>query len=349
MIRFHSRTMEKSLDYENLKLWITENYFQNKNVIISGGCGFIGSWLCSTINNLGGNIFCIDNLSTGILINLDELKKLPNFKFIKKDIQNLTFNDLPKEADFVFHFASRASPEDYRLYPIDTLESNSVGTKKMLEYSLKNKSLFVFASTSEVYGNPSVVPTPESNYGYVNTMGERSCYDEGKRYAEALIHGYQQTHNLDVRVIRIFNTYGPGLRPDGNYGRALPRFIFQCLKNEPITIFGDGSQTRSFNYITDTLTGIFGIMATKFFEGKPVNVGNSNEITILELAKTIKKITKSNSKITFLPPAKDDPKRRCADTTLLEEIGWKSKISLEEGLEKTIEWIKKNYARNLLR
>jgi len=229
------------------------------------------------------------------------------------------------------------------LYPVDTLESNSIGTKLMLEYSLKNQSLFVFASTSEIYGNPSIVPTPESYYGYVNTMGERSCYDEGKRYAEALIHAYHQTHALNVRVIRIFNTYGPGLRPDGAYGRALPRFILQCLKKEPITIFGDGSQTRSFNYVSDTITGIMGALITDSFNGIPVNVGNNNEITILELAKIIKKITKSESEITFLPPASDDPKRRCPNTSRIEKIGWKPLVSLEEGLEKTIEWIRTNY------
>jgi len=335
--------MSNFVDQENLVPWLKKNYFENKNVIITGGCGFIGSWLCSTVSNMGGNVYCVDNLSTGITINLEELKKLKNFYFIRKDVQNLTSSDLPRNPDIVFHFASRASPEDYRLFPIDTLESNSVGTKNLLEYSLKNKSLFVFASTSEVYGNPSEVPTPETYFGYVNTMGERSCYDEGKRYAEALIHAYRQVHGLDVRVIRIFNTYGPGLRPDGSYGRALPRFILQSLKNQPITIFGNGKQTRSFNYITDTLIGIFGIMATKTFNGIPVNVGNCNEITILELAKTIKKITKSNSEITFLPPAQDDPKRRRPDTKRLEEIGWKPKVSLEAGLEKTIEWIRKNY------
>jgi len=262
----------------------------------------------------------------------------------EKNILELLFNDLPENVDYVFHFASRASPEDYRLYPIDTLESNSIGTKILLDYSLKNKACFIFASTSEIYGNPTIVPTPETYYGYVNTMGERSCYDEGKRYSEALIHAYNQIHNLDVRVIRIFNTYGPGLRPDGDYGRALPRFIFQCIKNKPITIFGDGNQTRSFNFITDTTRGIMAILATSSFNGIPVNVGNSNEITISQLAKTIKKITKSDSELTFLPPASDDPKRRCPDTNKLQKIGWSPKVSLEAGLIETIEWIQKNYS-----
>lgn len=335
--------MEIGLEFEYFKRWIPENYFQDKNIVITGGCGFLGSWLSSTICNMGGNVFCVDNLSTGITKNLDKLKEKKNFRFIEKDVQSLSNTDLPKNADIVFHCASRASPEDYRLYPIDTLESNSIGTKNMLEYSRKNESLFLFTSTSEIYGNPSVVPTPESYYGYVNTMGERSCYDEGKRYAESLIHAYNQTYGLDVRVCRIFNTYGPGLRPDGNYGRALPRFIFQCLGKKPITIFGNGSQTRSFNYITDTITGILAILSSKSFLGKPINVGNNNEISILNLAQTIKKLIKSESEIIFQSPASDDPQRRRPDTTKLQEIGWEPKISLDEGLKKTIEWIRKNY------
>ncbi len=331
------------VDKEILKKFLSENYFENKIVVITGGCGLIGSWLCSTIINLGGQIFCVDNLSTGITKNLEDLKQLENFSFIQKDVQNISTNELPKNADFVIHCASRASPEDYREFPIDTLECNSLGTKIMLDYSLKNQSMFLFTSTSEIYGNPTVFPTPETYYGYVNTMGERSCYDEGKRYGEALVHAYGQSYDLKTRVVRIFNTYGPGLRPDGNYGRALPRFIFQCLKNKPITIYGDGSQTRSFNYITDTISGILGIITKQEFNGKPVNVGNSNEITILELAKIIKEITKSSSEITFQPSTPDDPKRRKPDTKLLESIGWKPNVSLNAGLEKTIEWIRKNY------
>ena len=335
--------MKNLVELENLRPWISSDYFEGKNVIITGGCGFIGSWLCQTIIELGGKVFCIDNLSTGITKNLDELKKLKNFTFKEQDVQKLSLDELPKNADIVFHCASRASPEDYRLHPIDTLESNSLATKVMLEYSIKNKCTFFFTSTSEVYGNPSEIPTPESYYGYVNTMGQRSCYDEGKRYAESLIHAYQQTYHLDVRVARIFNTYGPGLRPDGNYGRALPRFIFRCLEKKPITIFGDGKQTRSFNYISDTIRGIFAILATPAFNGIPVNVGNDNEITILELANTIKQITQSKSEITFLPPASDDPQRRRPDTTKLRKVGCKPVISLNEGLTKTIEWVRENY------
>jgi len=337
------KKMNHSLNKENFAQWINEDYFENKHIVITGGCGFIGSWLSSTICHMGGNVFCIDNLSTGITKNLEQLKQMKNFEFLKQDVQTLSCDELPKKADIVLHCASRASPEDYRLYPIDTLESNSIGTKKLLEYSLKNHSLFLFTSSSEIYGDPKVVPTPESYYGSVNTMGERSCYDEGKRYGEALIHAFHKTYDLDVRVVRIFNTFGPGLRPDGAYGRALPKFIFQCLENKPITIFGDGNQTRSFNFITDTIAGIMGILSTKSFNGIPVNVGNDYEITILDLAKKIKKITKSNSEISFLPPASDDPLRRRPDTSCLRDIGWKPKVSLEDGLKETIEWIRNNY------
>ena len=321
---------------------LNDNYFKNKTVIVTGGTGFLGSWICKTVLNMGGKIICIDNFSTSSKKNFDELKDLKNFEFINKDVNQLDLSELPN-ADFVFHFASRAAPDNYKLHPIDTLETNSNGTKKMLDYSLQHNSIFIFASTSEIYGDPTIVPTPESYYGYVNTVGERSCYDEGKRYAESLIHAYTQEHDVDTRIIRIFNTYGPGIRPDGSYGRAVSRFILQCLKNEPITINGDGSQTRSFNYVTDTISGIFSILLNESFKGKPVNLGNNYEMTILELAKIIKKLTGSKSIVQHISETPDDPKRRCPDTTLLETTGWKQKISLEFGIDQTIEWIKNNH------
>lgn len=317
--------------------------FDNKTVIVTGGCGFLGSWICKIISSLKGKVICIDNLSTSSERNLHEVKRLPNFEFIEKDVKDLDVKELPT-TDYVFHFASRAAPDNYKLHPIDTLETNSYGTKKMLDYSLKNNASFVFASTSEIYGNPTVIPTPETYYGYVNTMGERSCYDEGKRYAESLIHAYTHEHKIDTRVIRIFNTYGPGIRPDGSYGRAVSRFILQCLKNEPITIYGDGSKTRSFSYVTDTMAGIFSILENSSFNGVPVNVGNGKEITILELAKLVKDLTNSKSDIVHLPDSPDDPKRRCPDTSLLQSAGWQPKVELKDGLEKTIEWIRSNYA-----
>jgi len=338
--------IKNSIKFETIKKWIPEDYFEGKSFVVTGGCGFLGSWISSTILNLGGKVYCIDNLSTGITRNLDELKKSNSFKFIKKDIQKISIDELPTEIDGVIHFASRASPDDYRLYQIDTLESNSFGTKNMLELARKKNCPMLFASTSEIYGNPSILPTPESYYGYVNTMSERSCYNEGKRFSESLIHAYRQTYDMDLKVVRIFNTYGPGLRPDGSYGRAITRFVFQSLKNEPITIFGDGKQTRSFNFVTDTVAGIFAVLNTPEFKGVPINVGNSNEITIFELAEFVKKVTGSNSEIKFLPPVNDDPLRRCADTTKLQKIGWSPKVSLDYGLAKTIDWIKKEYVNN---
>jgi len=315
--------------------------FTNKKVMISGGLGFLGLWICRSLSN-SSKIFCLDNLSTSSEKKITELNSLSNLEFIKRDVKKIVPNDLPS-VDYVFHFASRAAPDNYKLHPIDTLETNSVGTKKMIEYALHNNATFVFASTSEIYGNPTIVPTPERYYGYVNTMGERSCYDEGKRYAESLIHAYVQEYDVNTRILRIFNTYGPGIRPDGSYGRAVSRFILQCLKNEPITIYGDGSNTRSFNYITDTLSGIFSVLKEETFRGRPVNIGNNQEVTILELANLIKKLTKSQSEIKFLPKVPDDPNRRCPDTTLLKSTGWKQEIELEKGLEKTIEWIQKHY------
>ena len=334
--------MDGFLNVDKFTTYLEDNFFENKTILVTGGCGFLGSWICKTILNMRGKIICVDNLSTSSMNNLNSLKDLKNFEFINKDIKELDIEILPK-SDLIFHFASRAAPDNYKLHPIDTLETNSFGTKKMLEYSRKYNSTFVFSSTSEIYGNPTVIPTSETYYGYVNTIGERSCYDEGKRYAESLIHAYVQEYNVDTRILRIFNTYGPGIRPDGSYGRAVSRFILQCLKNEPITIYGDGSNTRSFNYITDTLSGIFSVLKEETFRGRPVNIGNNQEVTILELADLIKKLTKSQSEIKFLPETPDDPNRRCPDTTLLKSTGWKQEIELEKGLEKTIEWIQKHY------
>ncbi len=321
---------------------LTNNLFENKIVLVTGGCGFLGSWVCKSVLNSGGSIICIDNLATSSDKNLNTLKDFKNFKFLQKDVKELDIDTLPG-SDYVFHFASRAAPDNYKLHPIDTLETNSFGTKKMLEYSLKNSSTFVFSSTSEIYGNPTLIPTSETYYGYVNTIGERSCYDEGKRYAESLIHAYIQEFNIDTRILRIFNTYGPGIRPDGSYGRAVSRFILQCLKNDPITIYGDGSNTRSFSYVTDTISGIFSVLGEKSFKGRPVNIGNDKEVSILSLANLIIKLTNSSSKIKFLSEAPDDPSRRCPDTSLLQNTGWKQEIELEAGLTKTIEWIKKYY------
>jgi UDP-glucuronate decarboxylase len=241
--------------------------------------------------------------------------------------------------DFILHMAGHASPDEYQVHPIETLQTSAVGTEKMAELARKNDSTLLFASTSEVYGDAEIVPTPESYWGKVNPVGPRSCYDEGKRFAEALLMAYCKQYGLDVRVPRIFNSYGPRLREDGLYGRAMSRFILQALTNQPITVYGDGKQTRSFCYITDTVTALMLLTASSKAKGEVVNVGNTQEVSILELAKKVKEITKCKSEIEFHPLPKDDPKRRCPDTNKLERlVGWKPTVSFEEGLKGTVTW-----------
>ena len=235
--------------------------------------------------------------------------------------------------------AGHASPDEYQVHPIETLQTSAVGTKNMAELARKNDALLLFASTSEVYGDAEVVPTPESYWGKVNPVGPRSCYDEGKRFAEALLIAYGKQYGLDVRVPRIFNSYGPRLREDGLYGRAMSRFISQALADQPITVYGDGKQTRSFCYITDTVTALMLLTASPGARGEVINVGNTHEITILELAEKVKETTKSKSIIEFHLLPKDDPKRRCPNANKLEGlVGWKPNIRFEEGLKRTVRW-----------
>jgi UDP-glucuronate decarboxylase len=235
--------------------------------------------------------------------------------------------------------AAHASPEEYQVHPIETLRVSSFGSANVAELARKNDATVLFASTSEVYGDAEVVPTPESYWGKVNPVGPRSCYDEGKRFAEALFMAYHQQYGLDVKIPRIFNSYGPRLREDGLYGRVMSRFIMQALADKPITVYGDGKQTRSFCYVTDTVTGLMLLAVTNKANGEVVNVGNAQEVTILELAKKIKELTKSSSSLTFHPLPKDDPKRRCPDIGKLERlVGWKPEVRFEDGLKKTIAW-----------
>jgi UDP-glucuronate decarboxylase len=238
--------------------------------------------------------------------------------------------------------ASHASPEEYQTHPIETLRTSALGSSHMAELARKKDATMLFASTSEIYGDAEVVPTPETYWGNVNPIGPRSCYDEGKRFAEALFMAYHKQYGQDVRVARIFNSYGPRLREDGLYGRAVSRFIKQALANAPLTVYGDGKQTRSFCYISDTLTGLVLLTINERARGEVVNVGNPQEITILQLAKKIEKLTKSRSTLTFHPLPKDDPKRRCPDTRKIRKLlGWMPKMSLEQGLARTIEWFHK--------
>jgi UDP-glucuronate decarboxylase len=239
--------------------------------------------------------------------------------------------------------AGHASPDEYQAHPIETLKTSALGSFTMSELARKNDATLLFASTSEVYGDTEVIPTPESYWGKVNPIGPRSCYDEGKRFAEALLMAYSKQYGLDVRVPRIFNSFGPRLREDGLYGRAMSRFIMQALTNQPITVYGDGKQTRSFCYITDTVACLLLLIADSNVKGEVVNVGNTQEVTILELAQKIKAITKCKSPITFHLLPKDDPKRRCPDTTKIARlIGWNPNVCLEEGLKRTIAWFSKN-------
>jgi len=271
--------------------------------------------------------------------NIDHLVGKPRFKLMKADV--CTF-ETKEEFDYIFHMASHASPKEYQTYPIETLQTNSLGSTNIAELARKQDATILFASTSEIYGDPAIVPTPENYWGNVNPVGPRSCYFEGKRFAEALFTAYHNQYGLNVKIARIFNSFGPRLREDGLYGRAASRFIMQALTNKPITIYGDGTQTRSFCYITDTIEGLMLLTLDEKAKGEAVNVGNDREITILQLAKQIKKITQSKSRLTFHPLPEDDPKRRCPDTSKIEKLlGWKPKISLEQGLKRTIIWFHK--------
>jgi UDP-glucuronate decarboxylase len=323
-------------DLEKMKNHVKEDEFAGKNVLVTGGAGFIGSWLCDVLVNSGAEVTAVDDLSTGRMKNIDHLTKNPKFKLVKCDV--CAFQS-KKKLDFILHMAGHASPDEYQIHPIETLQTSAFGSANMAELARKNDATILFASTSEVYGDAEVVPTPESYWGKVNPIGPRSCYDEGKRFAEALLVAYHKQYGLDVKIPRIFNSYGPRLREDGLYGRAMSRFIMQALADDPITVYGDGKQTRSFCYVTDTITGLMLLTANEKAKGEAVNVGNAQEVTILELAKRIKEITRCKSPVTFHPLPKDDPKRRCPDTSKLQAlVGWKPQVRFEDGLRRTITW-----------
>ena len=308
----------------------------NRRIVVTGGAGFIGSHLCEFLLNKGDKVICIDNLATGNMENIKDFFYEKNFSFINYDITNYVY--ISGEVDWVLNLASLASPIFYQKYPIKTLKVGAIGTYRTLDLAKKKGAKYLFTSTSEVYGDPLVNPQPESYWGNVNSIGIRSCYDESKRYAEALIMAYHRKYNLDIRIARIFNTYGPKMRKDD--GRVVPTFIEQALNNKDLTVFGDGTQTRSFCYISDMINGLDALMAHSVKE--PVNLGNQNEITILELAKKIIDMINCKSDIVFKPLPKDDPKVRRPDITKAKELlDWSPKISLEEGLEKTIKLMKR--------
>ncbi len=304
-------------------------------LLVTGGAGFIGSHLCEYLLKEEHTVICMDNLVTGTIDNISHLITNPRFSFIKYDITEYIY--IKGKVDAILHFASPASPIDYIKLPIQTLKVGSLGTHKALGVAKEKKAKFMLASTSEVYGDPQVHPQPEKYYGNVNCVGPRGVYDEAKRFAEAITMAYHRYHKIDTRIIRIFNVYGPRMRQYD--GRAIPAFLTQALNNKPITVFGDGDQTRSFCYVDDMILGIYKLLITKIND--PINIGNPNEFTVLELAKKIIKLTNSKSPIVFKPLPVDDPKIRQPDITKAKkELKWTPKIDLEEGLNKTIAWFK---------
>ncbi len=304
--------------------------------VVTGGAGFLGSHLCARLLAEGHSVVAVDNLLTGSQENLRDLRKNPKFRFLKQDVTEEL--KIPGKVDFVLHFASAASPVDYAKFGIQTLKANALGTHKTLGLAKAKKARFFLASTSEVYGDPEVNPQPETYWGHVNPIGARSVYDEGKRFAEALTMAYHHQHGMDVRIARIHNTYGPRMRL--NDGRVIPNFIGQAMRGEPLTVYGDGSQTRSFCYVDDLIEGIWRLLTVEQMDG-PVNLGNPDERTIADMAAIIQKLMGKDVGIVHKPLPPDDPKVRCPDITKARTVlGWEPKVSLEDGLRRTIEFFK---------
>ncbi len=306
-------------------------------IVITGGAGFIGSHLCEYLLDKGHEVVCLDNLVSGRDKNLNNFFYHENFQFYEHDVTD--FIHIDGDVDWVLHLASLASPIFYQEYPIKTLKSGALGTHKTLGLAKAKDAKYLFTSTSEVYGDPEEHPQTEDYWGNVNPIGFRSCYDESKRYGEAICMAYHRKHDIDIRLARIFNTYGTRMRDDD--GRVIPTFITQALNDDDLTVHGDGSQTRSFCYIDDLIEGIWKLMKSDL--NTPVNLGNPHEISILELAERTIELTDTDSDLTFEEQPKDDPERRKPDITKAKEkLDWEPEIGLEEGLKKTIEYFKKN-------
>ncbi len=303
--------------------------------VVTGAAGFLGSHLVDLLLARGHRVIAIDNLVTGSIDNIAHLAGIPGFKFIDQDVTEFLFLDAA--IDYVWHFASPASPVDYLDLPIQTLKVGSLGTHKALGLAKAKKARFLLASTSEIYGDPLVHPQPEEYWGNVNPIGPRGCYDEAKRFAEAMTIAYHKEHRVETRVARIFNTYGPRMRL--NDGRVVPAFISQALKNKPVTVFGKGKQTRSFCYVSDLIDGIYRLMMSAC--DQPVNLGNPSELTVLQFAKEIIRATESKSEIVFKPLPQDDPRQRQPDISKARTLlNWEPKVPLETGLVKTIEYFR---------
>jgi dTDP-glucose 4,6-dehydratase len=306
--------------------------------VITGGAGFLGSHLCDRLLAEGWEVLALDNFITGAEANVRHLAGNSKFRLEKKDASKPL--DVDGEVEYVMHFASPASPPDYLKYPIETMMVGSLGTQNALELALRKHAKFFMASTSECYGDPEMSPQREDYWGHVNSVGPRSVYDEAKRFSEAMTMAYQRHHGVDTRIVRIFNTYGPRMRL--NDGRALPNFVFQALSKQPLTIYGDGQQTRSFCYVDDLIEGIFRLMHVK--EHLPVNLGNPQEITILEFAERIRKHFDDAPQIIFKALPQDDPKRRCPDISKAKRLlNWQPKVFLEEGLKQTLAYFKEEF------
>ena len=310
------------------------------NIVITGGSGFVGSYLCEKLINDGHEIIVIDNLLTGSTENIKNLMDNENFLFVEHDVQDHI--EIENKVDYVLHFASAASPKAYTEHPVNTLKAGSVGTINTLGLAKKHNAEYLLASTSEVYGDPLISPQNEEYWGNVNPNGERSMYDEAKRFAEAAVATYSRSYDLKTKIVRIFNTYGP--RMQLNDGRVVTNFITQALRNENITIYGDGSQTRSFSYVEDTVAGIISLMNSSEYD--VFNIGNPTEMTVGELAEKIIELTDSTSEIKYLELPNDDPKQRKPDITKAKtKLNWEPKVKLEEGLTKTITWVEEQLSK----
>ncbi len=307
--------------------------------MITGGAGFLGSHLCDYLLERSWEVVAIDNLVTGADLNVAHLLDHPRFRFVRQDVTR--YIDVPGSVDAVLHFASPASPDDYLKLPIQTLKVGALGTHNTLGLAVAKKAKYLLASTSECYGDPEVSPQAETYWGHVNPIGPRGVYDEAKRFAEALTMAYHRAQGVDTRIVRIFNTYGPRMRL--NDGRALPNFLYQALTGKPLTIHGDGRQTRSFCYVSDLIEGIYRLLESN--EHQPVDIGNPQEITILEFAERVRAITGSRVPLEFHPLPQDDPKRRCPDISKARRIlKWEPRVNLDEGLRLTLEYFQKKLA-----
>lgn len=304
-------------------------------VVITGGAGFLGSHLADALLGRGDHVVAIDNLVTGVRANIEHLFGTPGFTFVEQDVSN--FVSVPGDVDAVLHFASPASPIDYLEMPIQTLKVGSLGTHNTLGLAKAKGATYLLASTSEVYGDPLVHPQPEEYWGNVNPVGPRGVYDEAKRFSEAMTMAYRRAHGVDTRIVRIFNTYGPRMRPDD--GRVISNFVVQALRGEPLTVYGGGSQTRSFCFVEDEIRGLVALLDSG--EHDPVNLGNPNEFTILELAEIVLDVTGSSSTIEHHPLPTDDPAQRKPDITRARQIlGWEPHVDLRTGIEKTVEYFR---------